>query len=78
MEALKTKGMAKDGVLIIHVPEEFEGRNLEVIVLPEEEQPGSEVKNNTDKNQKLNRLFSVIGTAKDMNKNFDKHEVYDQ
>lgn len=75
MEALRTTATAKNGMLTISVPEKFEGHNLEVIVLSHDE---GEVENNEIKNQKISRLLSVIGTAKDLNKNFDKHEVYDQ
>jgi hypothetical protein len=31
-----------------------------------------------NQNKRINRLFCVIGTAKDKNKTFDKHDVYDQ
>ena len=74
MEALKTKGIARDGILTIHVPEEFEGRTLDIIVLPADEQSTSDI----EKTKKITRLLSVIGTAKDLNKTFDKHDVYDQ
>lgn len=74
MEAIKTKATAKDGILTIHVPEEFEGRDLEVIVLSADEQ----TVNAEERNKKVNRLLSVIGTAKDINTTFDKHDVYDQ
>ena len=78
MEAIKTKGRAKDGVLTVPVPEEFEGRDLEVIILSGEETLNGEAKDEMAQRQKLNRLLSVTGTAKDFNKTFDKHEVYDQ
>jgi len=74
MEALRTTGVAKDGILTVQVPEKFEGKDLEVIVLSNDEQPV----NVEERNKKVNRLLSIIGTAKDMNKTFDKHDVYDQ
>lgn len=74
MEALKTIATAKNGTLTISVPEKFEGHNLEVIVLS----PDKEIENNEIKNKKIDCLLSVIGTAKDMNVKFDKHDVYDQ
>ena len=36
------------------------------------------VENNNTVKEKINRLLSVIGTAKNKNKVFDKQEVYDQ
>ena len=79
MEALKTTATAKNGILTIQVPEEFEGRDLEVIVLSANEKTGKEANDDvTTKDQKINRLLSVIGTAKDLTTTFDKHDVYDQ
>ena len=75
MEALKTTATAKNGTLTISVPEKFEGQDLEVIVLSPDEK---ETENNEIKNKRINRLLSVIGTAKDMNTTFNKHNVYDQ
>ncbi len=63
MEALKTKGIAHEGVLSVRVPKEFEDKELEVIILsagitlPEDSRekiPEGKVK----------RLLSIVGAAK--------------
>jgi len=76
---IKTTGRAKDGILTVPVPVEFEGRELEVIILSAGDQATiDKVENEIARREKVNRLLSVIGTAKDFNKTFDKHELYDQ
>jgi hypothetical protein len=77
MEALRTTGVAKDGILTVHVPEKFEGKDLEVILLSSDED-NYEPTHKDLQGQKIERLLKVIGTAKDSATTFDKHDVYDQ
>ncbi|WP_153797938.1 hypothetical protein [Foetidibacter luteolus] len=77
MEAFKLTGKSKGGVLTVHVPEEFDGRNLEVIILSLDEQNRIATQGNPSK-EKTKRLLSIIGSAADKTTNFDKHDVYDQ
>jgi|GEM_PF-7000784 hypothetical protein len=77
MEALRTTGVAKDGILTIHVPEKFEGKDLEVIVLSTNENDNTLFQEDLQ-SKKIERLLKVIGTAKDSITAFDKHDVYDQ
>ena len=77
MEALRTTGVARDGILTVHVPEKFEGKDLEVIVLSSNEDD-NEPDQKDLKSKKIERLLKVIGTAKDSTTAFDKHDVYDQ
>ena len=57
MEALRTTGIAKDGILTVHVPEEFEGKNLEVIVLSSDDKNASQEELQSSK---IERLLKVI------------------
>jgi hypothetical protein len=77
MEALRTTGVAKNGILTVHVPEKFEGKDLDVIVLSSDEADYEPTQKNLQ-NKKIERLLKVIGTAKDPTTTFDKHDVYDQ
>jgi len=77
MEALRTTGIAKDGILTVHVPEKFEGKDLEIIVLSSDTDK-DEILDKDLQSKKIERLLKVIGTAKDSAATFDKHDVYDQ
>ena len=77
MEALRTTGIAKDGILTVHVPEKFEGKDLEIIVLSSD--PDKDETQQKDlQSKKIENLLWIIGTAKDLTTTFDKHNVYDQ
>jgi len=77
MEALRTTGIAKDGILTVHVPEKFEGKDLEIIVLSSD--PDKDETQQKDlQSKKIENLLRIIGTAKDLTTTFDKHNVYDQ
>ena len=77
METLGTTGVAKDGILTVQVPEKFEGKDLEVIVLSSETNSYDMTQRDLQ-SKKIERLLKIIGTAKDTATTFDKHDVYDQ
>ena len=74
MEALKLKAIPVDGKLTVAVPSSLNNSEVEVIVLSEKEQEFDDA----DHKERVKAMLSIIGTAKDWNKTFDKHEVYDQ
>jgi len=77
MEALRTTGIAKDGILTVHVPEKFEGKDLEIIVLSSDTDK-DEILDKDLQSKKIERLLKIIGTAKDSTTTFNKHDLYDQ
>jgi len=77
MEALRTTGVAKNGILTVHVPEKFEGKDLEVIVLTSDTDK-DETLHKDLQSKKIERLLKIIGTAKDSTTTFNKHDLYDQ
>ncbi|HRH47511.1 MAG TPA: hypothetical protein PLP23_02095 [Panacibacter sp.] len=80
MEALKLRGVPANGILSLAVPDAFNNREVEVIVLSAEN-AGFETLNpeNTQRNDdKIKRLLSVIGTAKYPNTVIDKYDAYNQ
>ncbi|MEJ7680359.1 MAG: hypothetical protein WKG06_21395 [Segetibacter sp.] len=77
MEALKTKGIAHEGILSVRVPKEFEDKELEVIIL------SSDIYKNENKPEeihleKVKRLLSIVGKAKYPDFPITKYDVYDQ
>lgn len=76
MEAIKSRGIAKDGKLIIPVPASFNEQELEVIVLSIGKQHAPD-KSNRDE-EKTRRLLSIVGTAKYPDLSNDILDVYEQ
>lgn len=77
MEALKTKGMAHDGILTIKVPKEFEDKELEVIVLSGYDDEADNNKANIHE-EKVKRLLGIVGRAKYPDFPISKDDVYEQ
>lgn len=77
MEALKTKGIAHEGVLSVRVPKEFEDKELEVIILSGD--PNA-TENSREKihEEKVKRLLSIVGAAKYPDFPITKYDVYEQ
>jgi hypothetical protein len=75
MEAIKVKGIAKNGVLTIPVPDSFNEQELEVIVLSSS---GKQDINQSLHEEKVKRLMSIVGTAKHPDLSTDFLDVYDQ
>ena len=72
MEALKIKAIPVDGKLTVAVPHSLNNIEVEVIVSAEEKFI------NIDQEERAKRMMSIVGTAKDWDKSFDKHDVYEQ
>jgi len=81
MEALKLRGIAKHGILTVAVPHQFDGLQLEVIILSEDKNKPLE-KINTESVQKRAALKEDMkgfyGSARFPEFPIDKYDVYDQ
>lgn len=77
MEALKTKGVAHEGVLSVRVPKEFEDKELEVIILSADVNPEESNEEKTHI-EKVKRLLSIVGKAKYPDFSITKYNVYEQ
>ena len=77
MEAIKTKGFAKDGLLTVQVPHQFDEQELEVIVLSGKTTE-TYVMQEANQQERLVRRMSIVGTAKFPNAPIDEYDEYDQ
>lgn len=75
MEAIKVRGIAKNGELTISVPDSFNEQELEVIVLSS---CNKQDDNLSAHEEKVKRMMSIVGTAKYPNLSTDLLNVYDQ
>ena len=76
MEAIKVRGIAKDGKLTISVPLSFNEQELEVIVLSSNQQ--AKDIDAVIHEEKVKRLMSIVGTAKYPDLSSDVLDVYEQ
>ena len=76
MEAIKTKGIARNGKLTVSVPLSFNEQELEVIVLTTNHQSGDI--DTIRHAEKVKRLMSIVGTAKHPDLSNDVLDVYEQ
>ena len=76
MEAIKIKGIAKNGELTISVPASFNEQELEVIVLSSASHTEDEDKQKHE--EKVKRFMSIVGTAKYPDLSTDILDVYEQ
>lgn len=79
MEALKLKATTANGKLTVAVPDEFDNREVEIIVLSTADvDQNSSSEKEKENDDRVARLLSVIGTAKYPEKVIDKYNVYEQ
>ena len=80
MEALKLRGMPANGQLTVAVPDAFNNKEVEVIVLTAESEPskGFDDPSTSSQEERIKRLLSVIGKAKYPDTAIDKYNVYEQ
>ena len=76
MGAIKLKGFAKEGKLTIAVPEEFNGQEVEVTI--ERRYANDSIQNDSEHEERVKRLMSIVGTAKYPDFPMTKYDVYDK
>jgi len=76
MEAIKLIGTSHDGKLTVSVPEEYDEKELEIMIISSKEKDGDEkIKKNKERTEKF---MSLIGSAKHPDFPMTKYDVYDQ
>ena len=77
MEAIKLTGISHDGKLIVDIPQEFDNKELEIMIVSSKDR---EKKNRVieEKKRKRKELLSIVGTAKYPDFPMTKYDVYDQ
>ncbi|MEO8854301.1 MAG: hypothetical protein ABI359_11000 [Ginsengibacter sp.] len=75
MEAIKLIGTSNNGILTVAVPEEFNDKELEIMIVSSKEK--NEVEINAKK-RNIKELMSIVGAAKYPDFPITKYDVYDQ
>jgi hypothetical protein len=77
MEVIKLIGTSHDGKLTVAVPEEFDEKELEIMIISSKEKK-SDTQEILEKKRKIEELLSIVGTAKYPDFPMTKYDVYDQ
>lgn len=77
MEALKLRAITANGKLTVSVPEEFDNKEVEIIVLSSGES-GQLLPGKKEIEEKITRLLSIIGSAKYPDMPITKYDSYNQ
>ncbi len=75
MEAIKLIGTSHNGKLTVAVPEEFDEKELEIMIISSKDKKNAEKIKNNKRSEKFMRL---IGSAKHPEFPMTKYDVYDQ
>ncbi len=77
MEAIKLIGTSHNGKLTVSVPEEYDNKELEIMIVSSKEQ--EEDQNEPVKTKRnIKELLSIVGAAKYPDFPITKYDVYDQ
>jgi hypothetical protein len=77
MEAIKLIGTSHDGKLTVSVPEEYDNKELEVMIVSSKEKEGDQNEPVKAK-RNIKELLSIVGAAKYPDFPITKYDVYDQ
>ena len=77
MEVIKLIGTSHDGKLTVAVAEEFDEKELEIMIISSKEKK-RDTQEILEKKRKIEELLSIIGTAKYPDFPMTKYDVYDQ
>lgn len=77
MEAIKLIGTSENGILTVAVPDEFNDKELEIMIVSSKEKGTDEIEIKTKK-RNIKALMSIVGAAKYPDFPITKYDVYDQ
>ena len=77
MEAIKLVGTSHDGKFTISVPEEYDEKELEIMIISAKEKKGNEDKK-IGKKRNIKEMMSIVGAAKHPDFPITKYDVYNQ
>jgi hypothetical protein len=82
MEAIKLTGVSHNGKLIVSVPEEFDEKELELMIISSKEKKDDDKEkieeNKTKEDKRREKFMKVFGSAKHPDFPITKYDVYDQ
>jgi hypothetical protein len=77
MESIKLIGTSHDGKLTVSVPEEYDNKELEIMIVSSKEKEEDQSEPRKVK-RNIKELLSIVGAAKYPDFPITKYDVYDQ
>lgn len=77
MEAIKLIGTSHDGKITVSVPEEYDDKELELMIISSKEKK-KDKESVVVKKRNVKQLMGIIGAAKHPDFPITKYDVYDQ
>ena len=77
MEAIKLIGTSENGILTVAVPDEFNDKELEIMIVAAKDKDKKDIETKTKK-RNIKALMSIVGAAKYPDFPITKYDVYDQ
>ncbi len=77
METIKLIGTSHNGTLTVSVPEEYDEKELEIMIISSKEK-GKDSQGKKGKERNIEEMMSIVGAAKFPDFPITKYDVYDQ
>ena len=78
MEAIKLIGTSHNGKLTVSVPEEYDNKELEIMIVSSKEKEEDDNDEIKKKQERAEKFMKLIGSAKHPDFKMTKYDVYDQ
>ena len=78
MEAIKLIGTSENGILTVAVPEEFNDKELEIMIVAAKEKDKKDIEKIKNNKERIQKFKNLVGSAKYPDFPMTKYDVYDQ
>jgi hypothetical protein len=78
MDTIKLIGTSHDGKLTVSVPEEYDDKELEIMIISSKEKKEENDERIKKNKERTDKFMSLIGSAKHPDFPMTKYDVYDQ
>lgn len=78
MEAIKLIGTSHNGKLTVTVPEEYDNKELEIMIVSSKEKEEGNDEEMKKRQERAEKFMKLVGSAKHPDFKMTKYDVYDQ
>lgn len=78
MEAIKLIGTSENGILTVAVPDEFNDKELEIMIVAAKDKDKKDIEKIKNNKEMIQKFKNLVGSAKHPDFPMTKYDVYDQ
>jgi len=78
MEAIKLIGTSQNGILTVAVPDEFNDKELEIMIVAAKDKDKKDIEKIKNNKERIQKFKNLVGSAKHPDFPMTKYDVYDQ